>query len=268
MLEYNLVIAGIPEIINALLFLQINHVWLKNHSVVLSTPEVDSNIDVVFDGASLLESKWEVYNLNVIIGHSDVHMTNLSVYHNNTKGIISIDNTNLGFVQVVGCKVVLSNCYINGMMWFPTTFLKVTASVVDIRGWNFLDYGEASVKVVLEAISSDVTIRDSQFIRMDSVNLVSVSYGSRLFLMNTSFIQNNVYGGTVYALRNCLVEIINCSFVENFGLYGLDMEQNITLKMEGSTFVNNVAIHSEGAANRLLLHRNVFENTSISAVSG
>ena len=195
-------------------------------------------------------------------------MTNLSVYHKKTKGIISIYNSNLGFIQAVGCKVVISNSYINVTTTTLShdTLIKVMTSVVDIR--NFRNDAEASPLIFMEAISSEISIRDSQISRMDSVNSVSLSNGSRLFMINTVFIQNTFLGGTICAVRNCLLEIINCSFVANTGRYGLVMEENTTLKLEESTFVKNAAIHSEGVTNRLLLHRNVFEMTSISVNNG
>ena len=166
--------------INALYLLQTDHQWLKKHSVVVSTPEVESNIDVKFNGAILAESQWVVHNLNVIIGDSDVHMTNLSVYHKKTKGIISIYNSNLGFIQAVGCKVVISNSYINVTTTTLShdTLIKVITSVVDIR--NFRNDAEASPLIFLEAIGSEISIRDSQISRMDSVNSVSLSNRSRL----------------------------------------------------------------------------------------
>ena len=247
---------------------QTDHPWLKNHSVFVSTTEQESNIDVMFNGVIFSESEWVVDNLNVIIGDSDVHMTNLSVNHKNKKGFISIYNSNLGFIQVVGCKVVISNSYISVTTTTKShdTLIKTMTSVIDIR--NFRNDADASPMVFLESISSEVTIRDSQFSRMDSVNSISLSNGSRLSMINTTFIQNTFFGGIVCAVRNCLLEITNCSFFANTGLYGLVMEKNTTLKLEESTFVQNAAIHSGGATNRLLLHRNVFEMTSISVNDG
>ena len=247
---------------------QTDQPWLKNHSVFVSTTEVESNIDVMFNGVVFSESQWVVDNLNVIIGDSDVHMTNLSVNHKNKTGFISIYNSNLGFIQAVGCKVVISNSYINVTTTTKShdTLIKVMASVVDIH--NFRNDAEASPLVFLEAVNSEVTIRDSQFSHMDSLNSISLSNGSRLSMINTSFIQNTFLGGIVCAMRNCLLEITNCSFVANTGFYGLDMEENTTLKLEESTFVQNAAVHSGGVTNRLLLHRNVFEMTSISVNDG
>ena len=126
--------------------------------MVVSTPEVEYDIDVKFGGAILSESQWVVHNLNVIIGDSDVHMTNLSVYHKKTKGIISIYNSNLGFIQAVGCKVVISNSYINVTTTTLShdTLIKVMTSVVDIR--NFRNDAEASPLIFMEVISSEISI--------------------------------------------------------------------------------------------------------------
>ncbi len=221
----------------------------------MSGHEAGSPVSVEFISTSLLYANWSLCDLHISIRQSQLGYT---VFHvascaDEPRAEIDIFNSTFGSLKTeANANVSISHCFLDGERRQDSILMEIVTSTLTISDSEFLKNKAKNGPAILTAVSSDVRIQNSNYVHnFNGRGLIEVKNSSHLEMKNVLFQNhsemhwNRLLGVAVVVVKwNSSARITGCQFINNKAVYGtgLFLYKSANVQVEDSVFVDNFAI--------------------------
>ena len=230
---------------------------MKNNITVIisSTPDVSYNkiIEIKFTNVSLINSRWNISRLNLILLNVNMLKTVLSLTQGKSLNRVlfaTISNSIFGQLNVNGnFSVNVSESNLDGNDGFGKALMNIKRCSLNIIDSKISNYSTKFGPAVLRSTESQVKISNIKFRQnIGKHGLIEILNDSRLELKHSLFENNgigsgyNISHGSLVSIKfNSWASVDNCTFVENKGKDGacVHCDESSKLLVRDSSFVNN-----------------------------
>lgn len=218
---------------------------------------------VEFDNLTLVNAKWEIDGLNLVVRKSSLENTRLIVHQVNS---VLLENSTLEQLKVSnGSNVSIANCNIDGTSRSERLLLNIIDTFLNITDSSFVNNANNNEAALLRAENSMVEMHNVQFIKnIAEQGLIQIFSASNLKLVNVTFENNGLWNfsckSAISIEEHCSATISKSNFTGNKGSRGscLNCNHCDSILVQDSSFEWNRGI--QGGA---IFSRNHFNFTSI-----